>query len=118
MFVGRGSADSQKSLHDLCARERIPDSVQFLCFQPENEIAKLHRQSQVFVLPSENENSPNTLAEAMVSGMPVIATRAGGIPSMVNDGQTGLLVPWGAPQVLADKIEWLLAHPEERERLG
>jgi glycosyltransferase involved in cell wall biosynthesis len=72
----------------------------------------------VFVLPSENENSPNALAEAMVSGMPVIATRVGGIPSMVEDGQTGLLVPWGDPASLAEKMAWLLAHPEERERLG
>jgi glycosyltransferase involved in cell wall biosynthesis len=101
-----------------CQRLGIAANVAFRGFQTAEEIAKLHLQSQVFVLPSQNENSPNALAEAMVSGMPVVATRVGGIPSLVEDGQTGLLVPWGDPQALADKIEWLLAHPEERERLG
>jgi glycosyltransferase involved in cell wall biosynthesis len=103
---------------EQCQRLGITANVTFRGFQPADEIAKLHLQSQVFVLPSQNENSPNALAEAMVSGLPVIATRVGGIPSLVEGGQTGLLVPWGDPQALADKIEWLLAHPEERERLG
>jgi glycosyltransferase involved in cell wall biosynthesis len=116
--IGRGTEEYTKSLRELCEREGITNDVQFLGFQPADQIAQRHLQAQVFVLPSENENSPNALAEAMVSGMPVIATRVGGIPSLVDDGQTGLLVPWGDPNALAEKIDWLLAHPQERERLG
>jgi glycosyltransferase involved in cell wall biosynthesis len=104
-----------------CQRARqlgIIDRLEFLGFQPAETIARLHRTAQVFVLPSQNENSPNALAEAMVSGMPVIATNVGGIPSMIEDGQTGLLVPWAQPAVLAEKILWLLDHPEERRQLG
>lgn len=116
--IGGGSAEAHAQLQQDCSRLNIANNVKFLGFQPAEEIARIHLQSQVFVLPSQNENSPNSLAEAMVSGLPVVATRVGGVPSLVEDGQTGLLVPWGDPQALAEKIEWLLAHPEERERLG
>jgi glycosyltransferase involved in cell wall biosynthesis len=115
--VGAGAREDGATT-EQCRRLGITTNVTFRGFQPADEIAKLHLQSQVFVLPSQTENSPNALAEAMVSGLPAIATRVGGIPSLVEDGQTGLLVPWGDPQALAGKIEWLLAHPEERERLG
>jgi len=117
IVVGASGREADGPL-EQCQRLGITANVTFYGFQPAEEIAKLHLQSQVFVLPSQNENSPNALAEAMVSGLPVIATRVGGIPSLVEDGQTGLLVPWGDPRSLAEKIEWLLAHPEERERLG
>jgi glycosyltransferase involved in cell wall biosynthesis len=116
--VGKGPPEAELRLTQQCAALGIADNVTFHGFRPAEEIAKLHLQSQVFALPSQNENSPNALAEAMVSGMPVIATRVGGIASLVEDGQTGLLVPWGDAKALAGKIEWLLAHPEERERLG
>jgi glycosyltransferase involved in cell wall biosynthesis len=69
-------------------------------------------------LPSANENSPNTLAEAMVSGLPVIATSVGGIPSMVEHGKTGWLVPPHNPPDLANAILDLLNNPEKRTRLG
>lgn len=133
-----GSTDKRKGLTTLLeamaqVREQIPDAaldvigasslpdtqgVTFLGRRTAKEIAHQHLQAQVFVLPSENENSPNALAEAMVSGMPVIATSVGGIPSMVSDGVTGLLVPPRDSNALAEKIVWLLLHVEERKRLG
>jgi glycosyltransferase involved in cell wall biosynthesis len=116
--VGTTGPDPRSKFWPTWTRLRLDTTVKFLGWQPAEEIARLHLQSQVFVLSSRNENSPNALAEAMVSGMPVIATRVGGIPSLVEDGQTGLLVPWGDPNALAEKIDWLLAHPQERERLG
>jgi glycosyltransferase involved in cell wall biosynthesis len=118
LAIGRDTPESRAQLQQTCDRMGIGTNVTFCGFQPATAIATYHLQSQIFVLPSKNENSPNALCEAMVSGMPVVATRVGGIPSLVDDRQTGLLVPWGDPQALADKIEWLLAHPEERERLG
>jgi glycosyltransferase involved in cell wall biosynthesis len=117
-IVGTNAPDPRSKFWPAWNRLRLDANVKFLGWQPADEIARLHLQSQIFVLPSRNENSPNALTEAMVSGMPVIATRVGGIPSLVEDGQTGLLVPWGNPNALAETIDWLLAHPEERERLG
>ncbi|MGO9243485.1 MAG: glycosyltransferase family 4 protein [Verrucomicrobiia bacterium] len=102
----------------LCERLQITGNVQFLGFQSAEQIAKHHLDNQLFILPSGNENSPNTLAEAMVSGLPVIATAVGGIPSMVEHGQTGWLVPPRNPAELANAILQLLKAPELRARLG
>lgn len=115
--VGGGGSFLQE-LRAICSRLGLERSVNFLGQRTAEEIAEHHRQAQLFVLPSENENSPNTLAEAMVSGMPVIATNVGGIHSMVTDGETGLLVPPHNPAKLAEAILQLLEHPAERARLG
>jgi glycosyltransferase involved in cell wall biosynthesis len=116
--IGCGSPDYVGHLKRLCAELGVEENVAFVGFKLPEEVARYHMETQLFVLPSESENSPNTLAEAMVSGMPVIATRVGGIPSMVQDGQTGLLVERNNHVELAGKIVYLLTHPMERKRLG
>lgn len=62
-------------------------------------------RSSVFVCPSVMENSPNTIGEAMLLGIPVVASKTGGIPSMVEDGVTGLLFHNGDAEDLADSID-------------
>jgi glycosyltransferase involved in cell wall biosynthesis len=114
-IVGDGNRDSYQQ---LCERLQIARNVQFVGFQPAAQIANYHLENQLFVLPSANENSPNTLAEAMVSGMPTIATAVGGIPSMVEHGHTGWLIPSRNPPELANAIVQLLQAPELRARLG
>ena len=59
------------------------------------------RRAHVFAISSYIENSPNSLCEAMQAGMPCVATYAGGIPSLVEDGRTGLLFPPGDAPLLA-----------------
>jgi glycosyltransferase involved in cell wall biosynthesis len=113
--IGGGT---QSPYQQLCEHLQITRNVQFLGFQSAGQIAKHHLESQMFILPSGNENSPNTLAEAMVSGLPVIATAVGGIPSMVEHGRTGWLVPPRNPAELANAILQLLSDPELRARLG
>ena len=96
----------------------IERNVKFFGFKSAEEIAKLHLENQVYVLPTENDNAPNSISEAMVSGMPIIATSVGGIPSMIKDGETGILIKPNAPEELAEKIIYLFNNPYERERLG
>jgi glycosyltransferase involved in cell wall biosynthesis len=102
----------------LCANAGVTGLAEFRGFLSAEEIAAEHLRAQIFVLPSDNENSPNSLAEAMVSGLPVIANRVGGIPSMVSDEETGLLVPPRDPAALAAKILSLLTDSAKRARLG
>jgi glycosyltransferase involved in cell wall biosynthesis len=70
------------------------------------------------VLPSLSEGLPNVLLEAMALGRPVVATRVGGVPDVVEDGATGLLVAPGRSGELADAILRLLKAPAFAKELG
>jgi len=72
----------------------------------------------IFALPSLSEACPNVLLEAMASGLPVVATRVGGNPALVEDEVTGLLVPPGDPDALAKAIIRLMEDPMLADRLG
>jgi len=74
--------------------------------------------ADLFVLPSNSEGMPNALLEAMGLGLPVVATRVGGVPEIIRDGETGCLVPPQNPSALAIAIIALLRSPQERKRLG
>lgn len=74
--------------------------------------------ANVFVLPSYIENSPNSLAEAMIVGTPCIASSVGGVPSMVTNGEDGLLFPSGDPYSLAGLIEKIYREPELAKSLS
>jgi glycosyltransferase involved in cell wall biosynthesis len=116
--VGCGTVKYRISLMNRCGQLGISDSVEFLGHKSSDEIAAFHGRSQAFVLPSHVENSPNSVAEAMVSGVPVVASRVGGIPSMVRHLETGMLVEPRNPRALADAIDVLLDSPARREELS
>ena len=75
-------------------------------------------RSALFALPSEIDKSPYSVLEAMFAGLPVVSTPVGGIPEMVLDGETGLLVPPGDDVAIADAIERILGDDELRVRMG
>ena len=72
----------------------------------------------IFVLPSVKEGLPYTILEAMAAGVPVIATRVGGIPDLIEDGVNGIIVPPKDPNVLADAMTSLLNNPSQRAEFG
>lgn len=74
--------------------------------------------SDVVVLPSRSEGTPLSLIEAMALGRPVVATAVGGVPDVVDDGRTGVLVPPGQPQAFAWSLASLLADPDRKARLA
>jgi glycogen synthase len=77
-----------------------------------------YRSADVLVLPSRFEPFGIVLLEAMASGIPVVASRVGGIPEIVEDGRTGLLVPPGEPDRLADALRTLRDDPGFARRMG
>lgn len=83
------------------------------------ELQALLRGAAFLVVPSvASENAPMTIIEAMASGKPVIATRIGGIPELVEDGVTGLLVPPGGVEQLREAMRGLAAAATRRREMG
>lgn len=74
--------------------------------------------SHVFVSPSFIDNSPNAVCEAQLLGMPVISTYTGGVPSLIENGRTGLFVPTGDAPMLAARLQELFEDDSLAERLG
>jgi glycosyltransferase involved in cell wall biosynthesis len=92
--------------------------ILFAGFWPPERISSLLAAAAVFVLPSRQEGLGSILLEAMAAGVPIVAASAGGIPEIVRDGSTGLLVPPGDPEALAAAVLRLLADPGLAARLA
>jgi glycosyltransferase involved in cell wall biosynthesis len=78
----------------------------------------MYRRASVFVLPSVFDPYPNVLREAMGHGLPGIGSDSGGIPEIITHGETGLVVPTGEPEPLAQALIQLLSSPADAERMG
>lgn len=99
-------------LMDLIRELRLEQSVEFLGVLPGDAMAQRICRSHVFVLPSIIENSPNTLGEAMVMGVPCVAAYVGGVPGMAADEEEALLYRADDPRMLAYQIKRLFDSPE------
>lgn len=84
----------------------------------QSNMPAVYAAMDIFVLPSLNEGLPMTVLEAMAASKPVIATRVGAIPSVIKDGESGLLVDPKDSEGLRNAIAMLLNDPELRRRLG
>lgn len=113
-FAGDGPLESalRRMVQDLGLAER----VRFLGFR--KDPADLLRSAQIFALASRSEAFPYSILEAMRAGLPVIATRVGGIGEAVADGQTGLLAAPNNAADLAEKLEHVIADPKVRREFG
>jgi glycosyltransferase involved in cell wall biosynthesis len=94
----------ERFLRRCIAGRGLSDRITLLGYLDAQQMAQHLSSSHVFAISSYSENSPNSLCEAMQVGMPVVASYAGGIPSLVRDGHTGLLFPPGDAAMLADAI--------------
>jgi glycosyltransferase involved in cell wall biosynthesis len=88
----------------------------FLGYQ--EEVARFYAACDTIILPSVNEGTPVSAIESLAAGRPVVATRVGGVPDVVDDGEDGFLVEPGSTKELADRLEQLARDPELRERMG
>jgi glycosyltransferase involved in cell wall biosynthesis len=79
---------------------------------------KIIKSSQVVVVPSRMESLPTTVKEAFYLNVPVVATNVGGIPELIKDNETGMLVPSENPDKLADAVNELLSDKQKAKRLA
>jgi glycosyltransferase involved in cell wall biosynthesis len=97
----------------------LPDRVRVLGPWPHERVMEAVRACTAAVVPSRwPDPCPTTVLEAMAAGRPLVATRTGGIPDMVVDGETGLLVEPDDPAALAQALTALLAAPDRARSLG
>lgn len=106
-----------RRLQQIIAEENI-DGVRFVGSLSHDSLAALLRGATALVLPSAQENAPMAIAEAMAIGLPVVATRVGGVPEMVKEGVTGLLYPPGDVERLIACLDRLLSDAALSTQLG
>ncbi|WP_424597126.1 glycosyltransferase [Caldisericum exile] len=113
-LVGDGSLKSEYK--KLVKYLSLEDNIKFLGIR--RDVEKLMRLSKIFVLPSRYEGLPMVILEAMANRIPIIATKVGGIPEVIEDGIEGLLVEPESKDELTKKILYLLNNPSLREQLS
>jgi glycosyltransferase involved in cell wall biosynthesis len=107
IMVGDGTLRNE--LTRLSKSLGLENSVEFTGFVPFPEIPSYLSRFSILVLPSRSEGMPNALLQAMAAGLPVVATRVGGIPEIVEDHVEGLLVEPNSPDDLAKAINELMS---------
>lgn len=116
--IGTGPDSFVRGLHRRAEALGVTARIQWAGYRDSRSIAAIFSESHALVLPSHMETSPNVVAEAMCAGLPVVATRVGGVPHMVNDGVTGLLVEPHDARGLAAGINRLLEDPARAAAMG
>lgn len=116
VLVGDGSLEPH--LRSLANEEGLGERLVFAGRRPSGEIPTWMQAADLLVLPSLSEGRPNVVLEAQACGIPVIATRVGGTPELIGDGETGVLIEPGDVEMLAHAIERLAADAGLRARMG
>ncbi len=111
-----GDGVCMPELRQLTAELGLEDHVRF--HGTVRDVPALLERARLFVLPSVEEGISLTLLEAMARGLPVVATRIGGSPEVVADGETGLIIPARKPEVMAQAMLRLLQDSEGSRRMG
>ncbi|HET9644905.1 MAG TPA: glycosyltransferase, partial [Burkholderiaceae bacterium] len=103
-----GSGPEEARLKEVAAELGVEARVQFAGRVDRDTMARLYRESDVVLNPSLADNMPNSLLEAMASGVPIVSTNVGGVPFMVQQGVSAMLVPPSDPVAMAEAAIRLL----------
>ena len=108
----------QNYLIELVQKYHLEDKIEFLGSLDPEEMKAQYLQSNVFALPSTIENSPNSLGEAMLLGIPCVASDVGGVTTMMKHGEEGYVYQATAPYMLAHYIMKVFEKQEQVEKMG
>ena len=114
IFAGIGPLEAQ--IRALCDAAGMTDRVRFLGYR--QDLQRVLAVADLVVLPSMSEGLPLAAVEALAAARPIVATEVGGTPEVVQNDQTGLLVPPGNPAALAEAMDRVLSDPGLALRLG
>jgi colanic acid/amylovoran biosynthesis glycosyltransferase len=113
-----GDGPLAEPLRDLVSRLGLRDVVEFAGARPTPEVMKAMDRAHLYLLPSLMEQAGYVLLEAQASGLPIIATRVGGVPEMVQEGRSAILVPPGDAAAVSGALERLASRPETWPEMG
>jgi D-inositol-3-phosphate glycosyltransferase len=105
-------------LQDLCSELGLDDLVLFLGKRDQDSLQYYYSAAEMLVMPSHYESFGMVALEAMACGTPVIATQVGGLQYLVQDQETGFIIPNDNPDALEEKITVLICKPELREKMS
>jgi glycosyltransferase involved in cell wall biosynthesis len=111
-----GEGPEEPKIRELVQQLKLEGHVRFLGLR--TDIPRLLSAADVYWLTSVSEGIPLTLIEAMAVGLPIVATRVGGVQEVIQDGKTGLLAPRGDDAALAEKVLYLASSPLLRQQMG
>lgn len=117
LFAGAATAESaayEAGLKALAAEHGV--AAHFLGYR--DDVSELMQTGDMVVIPSLTEAQPRVAVQAFATGRPVVASRVGGVPEIVKDGETGWLVPPALPEALADAIARVVEHPAEASKVA
>ena len=113
-----GDGPERQALEELVVRLAIQGNVHFLGEKCREDAIKHLDNADIFLLSSIAEGTPTVLMEAQANGLPIVATNIAGIPEVVIDGRSGFLVSPEDSDALADRLDYLIEHPEIRKKFG
>jgi len=116
VFLLIGTGPMSKALPRLAARLGVAGQVRFAGLR--YDAVQLLHEVDILVCPSDTEGTPRVVIEAMVAGVPVVATRVGGLPDLVTNGVTGILVEPGSAEALAAAVHTLITDPDTARALS
>jgi glycosyltransferase involved in cell wall biosynthesis len=112
-----GSGPERPALEALAAEMGVAGAVTFAGRLERREMASLYRSADAVLNPARVDNMPNSILEALASGVPVVSTNVGGVPYIVEHGRTALLVDAGDSEAMARALGEVLAQPPLAARL-
>jgi glycosyltransferase involved in cell wall biosynthesis len=124
LVIAGESGDQERAVRDLVSARGLDRSVTFLGPVSQARLLSEYRRASVFALAcrvdgdGDRDGIPNVMVEAMAAGLPVVSTAVSGIPELVEDGRTGLLVPPDDAEALADAVWRLAKDPSLAARLA
>lgn len=124
LYTVAGGGPLQTELARVTEQAGLEGVVRLVGPKSQEEVLELLHDAHLVVAPSvtaasgEQEGIPNVLKEAMASGLPVVSTHHSGIPELVEDGVSGLLVPERDSEALADRLAYLVDHPDRWPAMG
>lgn len=114
---GKATGDKEvKQLQELAVQLKISKRVNFLGAKPQNELPMIYSAADITVIPSYHESFGLAAVESLACGTPVVATRVGGLKTVVQHSETGYLVP-RCPGFFAERLDILLQNPELLKRM-